>query len=69
MTNLEANTILDGGDVGVPRCDGCGAPVKPDIVFFGEQLPERLGRLVPADFDACDLLLVMGPSLTGQRGA
>ena len=43
-----------------------GGLVKPDIVFFGEQLPERFGRLVPADFDACDLLLVMGTSLQVQ---
>ena len=43
-----------------------GGLVKPDIVFFGEQLPERFRRLVPADFDACDLLLVMGTSLQVQ---
>ncbi len=25
----------------VPRCKSCGGLVKPDIVFFGENLPER----------------------------
>ncbi|TLD11727.1 hypothetical protein PspLS_11802 [Pyricularia sp. CBS 133598] len=28
----------------VPRCGECGGLVKPDIVFFGEQLPERFFR-------------------------
>lgn len=28
----------------VPRCGKCGGLVKPDIVFFGEQLPERFFR-------------------------
>jgi NAD-dependent deacetylase sirtuin 2 len=37
--------------------------VKPDIVFFGEQLPQRFYERMEADFPACDLLLVMGTSL------
>lgn len=27
--------------VEVAHCDKCGGIVKPDIVFFGENLPER----------------------------
>jgi NAD-dependent SIR2 family protein deacetylase len=37
--------------------------VKPDIVFFGEQLPERFYERMEYDFPICDLLLVMGTSL------
>jgi NAD-dependent deacetylase sirtuin 2 len=37
--------------------------VKPDIVFFGESLPEKFHQLVPKDFPKCDLLIVMGTSL------
>lgn len=37
--------------------------VKPDIVFFGEGLPERFYDLAERDFPACDLLVVMGTSL------
>ena len=33
-------------DDGVPRCD-CGAPLKPDVVLFGELLPERRARAGP----------------------
>ena len=34
----------------IPKCEGCGGLVKPDIVFFGEQLPERFHRLIEKDF-------------------
>ena len=40
-----------------------GGLVKPDIVFFGEQLPGRFFSLLRDDFPACDLLIVMGTSL------
>ena len=44
------------------RCD-CGELVKPDIVFFGENLPERFARCAAEDFEKCDLLIVIGTSL------
>jgi len=40
--------------------------VKPDIVFFGENLPRRFFELSSEDFECCDLLIVMGTSLTVQ---
>ena len=40
-----------------------GGYVKPDIVFFGEQLPERFFSLAQSDFSACDLLIILGTSL------
>lgn len=50
----------------IPKCEACGNYVKPDIVFFGENLPERFFELSAIDFDMCDLLIVMGTSLTVQ---
>ncbi len=50
----------------IPCCDDCNATVKPDIVFFGESLPDRFHRLVSTDFHRCDLLIIMGTSLTVQ---
>ena len=51
----------------VPRCkqNNCGGLVKPDIVFFGEQLPAKFfqERGTPAQADLC---FVMGTSLTVQ---
>ncbi len=32
-------------DDGVPVCDACEAVVKPDIVMFGERLPENFFTL------------------------
>ena len=43
-----------------------GGLCKPDITFFGEALPRRFGQLAPADFEVCDLLVVMGTSLQVQ---
>ena len=37
--------------------------VKPDIVFFGEDLPQRFHTLQLPDFAKCDLLIIMGTSL------
>lgn len=37
--------------------------MKPDIVFFGEGLPEAFHDAMAADKDVCDLLIVIGSSL------
>jgi NAD-dependent deacetylase sirtuin 2 len=48
-------------------CEKCeGGLVKPDVVFFGEELPDRFFDLMDEDFPKCDLLLVMGSSLKVQ---
>ncbi|KAJ2453467.1 hypothetical protein EV183_002220 [Coemansia sp. RSA 2336] len=47
----------------IPHCTQCKSLVKPDITFFGEGLPQRFFELLDEDFDACDLLIVMGTSL------
>ncbi|XP_058813876.1 NAD-dependent protein deacetylase Sirt2-like [Topomyia yanbarensis] len=49
----------------IPTCS-CGGVIKPDIVFFGEGLPERFHVLPHKDFAECDLLIIMGTSLTVQ---
>lgn len=50
----------------IPTCNECGKTVKPDIVFFGEQLPDRFFECVEQDFSVCDLLIIIGTSLTVQ---
>ena len=49
-----------------PTCERCNGLVKPDIVFFGESLPKKFSDSVQADFKNCDLLIVLGTSLTVQ---
>lgn len=52
-------------DKTIPKCHKCNGLVKPDIVFFGEQLPREFHDSVdlPAEADLC---IVMGTSLTVQ---
>lgn len=50
----------------IPKCEKCSSLVKPDIVFFGENLPEKFYTLPPKDFEECDLLIIMGTSLEVQ---
>lgn len=50
----------------IPTCEKCNSVVKPDIVFFGESLPEKFFGNVSSDLKKCDLLIVMGTSLTVQ---
>ncbi|XP_071656972.1 NAD-dependent protein deacetylase sirtuin-2 isoform X2 [Patagioenas fasciata] len=50
----------------VPKCEKCQGLVKPDIVFFGENLPSRFFTLLQSDFQKVDLLLIMGTSLQVQ---
>ena len=52
----------------IPHCPTCPADcaeaiLKPDIVFFGEALPEDFHSTISTDKDQCDLLIVMGSSL------
>jgi len=57
---VKKNIVVDRK---APKCKYCGGNVKPDIVFFGEQLPDRFHRLLKKDIPKADLLLVMGTSL------
>jgi NAD-dependent SIR2 family protein deacetylase len=62
----------DTGDFVVPGCDGCGGVLKPDVVFFGENVPparvERCYAAVDALADSDGALLVAGSSLTVMSG-
>ena len=46
----------------VPTCSFCAGTVKPDVVFFGEDLPQKY-FLHSEDFPKADLLIIMGTSL------
>jgi NAD-dependent deacetylase len=51
------------GRLTMPLCSVCTAPIKPDIVFFEENLPEEVWEKSVAAAYACDLMLVFGSSL------
>ncbi|KAF6079418.1 sirtuin 2 [Phyllostomus discolor] len=49
-----------------PKCEKCQSVVKPDIVFFGENLPARFFSCIQSDFRKVDLLIIMGTTLQVQ---
>jgi NAD-dependent deacetylase len=50
--------------VEVPECQGCGGILKPDAVFFGEAMPQRVTAEAQRRAVACDLCIVIGSTLT-----
>jgi NAD-dependent deacetylase len=53
---------LEDSPVSVPACD-CGRPLKPDVVLFGEWLPEGALERAYALAATADVLLCVGSSL------
>jgi len=47
----------------VPGCDICHGILKPDVVFFGESLPEKVFREALERAGCCDLCIVVGSTL------
>ena len=56
----------DGEEGWAAMAERHGGLVKPEIVFFGEPLPERFFALAEQDLAACDLLIILGTSLKVQ---
>jgi NAD-dependent deacetylase len=59
----------DGEGDGVPACPGCGGRLRPDVVWFGEQLPEEVLTRAFASAGEADLFLVAGTSALVQPAA
>ncbi len=60
LADVRARQALD--EHGIPRCD-CGAPLKPDVVLFGEYLPGDALRRAEELARQADLMLCIGSSL------
>jgi NAD-dependent SIR2 family protein deacetylase len=52
----------------VPACRRCGGVLKPDLVFFGENVPRPRVEAAAAAVDDAGLLWVIGSSLTVWSG-
>lgn len=52
----------------VPACALCGGVLKPDVVFFGENVPRARVDAAFAALDAADAMLVVGSSLMVWSG-
>jgi len=57
----EVDGLFD--DRGVAVCPSCEGPVKPDVVLFGELLPEEAMAQATELAEAVDLMLCVGSSL------
>jgi NAD-dependent deacetylase len=55
--------VLGLVDEGVARCRSCGAVLKPDVVFFGELLPEGAMERATELATRARVLLVVGSTL------
>jgi NAD-dependent deacetylase len=52
-----------------PRCPHCGAPVRPDVVWFGEMLPAEAMEAAWQAAQACDIFFSIGTSGIVQPAA
>jgi NAD-dependent deacetylase len=57
-----ARSRVASSEDGVPYCD-CGEPLKPDVVLFGEMLPEEAMERAFGLAARADLMLCVGSSL------
>jgi NAD-dependent deacetylase len=48
----------------IPPTCRCGKPIRPEIVFFGEDIPARAYRAAIQAVEKCDVLLIVGTSAT-----
>ena len=61
---LDRVVELLGSAEGAPECVACIAPLKPDVVLFGEMLPDEAMGEAQALAAEADLMVCIGSSLT-----
>ncbi len=69
--NPDGDAVLSDDQVlgfRVVDCTGCGGLLKPDVVFFGENVPPPRVRECYGLVDRAAMLLVLGSSLTVMSG-
>jgi NAD-dependent deacetylase len=59
----EARARIAAATDGVPRCESCGGPLKPDVVLFGELLDATALDRARALCQGASVLLCIGSSL------
>jgi NAD-dependent deacetylase len=68
-TGIESVVALLEGDEGAPECPACIAPLKPDVVLFGEMLPVEAMAEAEQLAREADLMICIGSSLTVHPAA
>ncbi|OWZ84524.1 NAD-dependent protein deacylase [Natranaerobius trueperi] len=54
---------LEGYNKELPVCSSCSGILRPDIVLFGDSMPEEFFEIAEVLKKQCDLLIVVGTSL------
>jgi NAD-dependent deacetylase len=62
--HIEHRGLEPLGDM--PKCNRCGALLRPDIVWFHEMLPHETWNAAESAVEAADVLLVVGTSAIVQ---
>jgi len=60
--------LADVAGFRIAACTGCGGRLKPDVVFFGENVPKDRVEAAFELIEGADVLLVAGSSLTVMSG-
>jgi len=61
-TSIDISQLDYDKENGPPTCPHCGAYVRPDVVWFGEPLPQAELANAFSISEACDVMLVVGTS-------
>ncbi len=67
----DGDADLEGADFSafaVPQCPECGGVLKPDVVFFGENVPRDRVEAARESVERADAVLVVGSSLMVYSG-
>ena len=67
----DGDADVEDGDVAtffVPSCRSCGGVLKPDVVFFGEQVPRERVDAATRHLAQADAVLIVGSSLIVYSG-
>jgi NAD-dependent SIR2 family protein deacetylase len=59
---------VDFSTFAVPACPRCGGVLKPDVVFFGENVPRPRVEAAMRHVDQADAMLIVGSSLMVYSG-
>ncbi len=67
----DGDADLEGADFStfvIPSCERCGGVLKPDVVFFGENVPRDRVDAAFRHLDEADAMLIVGSSLMVYSG-
>jgi NAD-dependent deacetylase len=62
LSESTSDLPANGSRLPPPRCERCGGPVRPGVVWFGETLPLKVWHEADAAARVCDLVLAVGTS-------